>query len=298
METSSNSNATTVGLIQAMSAYFIWGLFPLYWMWLKHVPAGEVMAHRIVWSFVILFLVASLSARRWVLLKDALRYRKTLAILSVSAVLISINWLLYIWAVYNGYVLEASMGYYINPLVNILLGAVFLHERLRRLQYVAVFLAFAGVVVLALTYSRPPWIALGLAFSFGFYALFRKTIQLDSQTALLIETSIILVPAVLYLTFGQHSYAIINDTWVHRLLLVGGGLVTIVPLILLSNALKKLNLSTIGILQYTVPTLLFLYGIFLFDEEFNLAQAISFALIWSGLAIYIFEAIFLKKLKK
>ncbi len=285
---------TTAGLLQGIAAYFIWGLFPLYWVWLKHVPAGEVMAHRILWSCVILALV-TLCGRRLDALKTAINQPYTLLLLLISALLISVNWLVYIWAMANAYILESSMGYYINPLVNVLLGALFLRERLRRLQYLALLFAVIGVVVMTVSYGKPPWVALTLALSFGFYALVRKFVRLDSQTALLIETALLLLPAVIYLSIGTHSYAIIHDTWDHRLLLIGGGLVTIVPLLLIANALKHLTLSTLGFLQYLAPTMLFLSAVFLFDEPFTHSQAMSFSFIWVGLGIYTAEAIWVAR---
>lgn len=285
------------GLAQAFSAYFLWGLFPLYWMWLKHIPAPEIMAHRILWSFVILLGLSAYKGRLN-LAMQGLRDRKTLLLLCVTAVLISQNWLIYIWAVGNGYVIEASLGYYINPLVNMLLGAIFLQERLRRYQYVAAVFALLGVLVLTLTYGRLPWVALVLAFSFAFYALLRKFVALDAQTALLIETGIVVAPALLYLLFGANSQAIFTEPWVYRTLLIGGGAVTILPLMLMTASLKVLTLSTVGFIQYIGPTLQFLCGIFILKESFSTYQAISFSLIWTGLIIYTAEAVIKRRQAK
>ncbi len=288
---------SSMGLIQAISAYLIWGLFPLYWIWLTHVPALEILAHRVVWSCAALT-VGMLIYRRQFIIKQAISQPRTLLFLIITSVLISINWLVYIWAVSNSYVIEASMGYYINPLVNVLLGALFLRERLRRYQYLAVFLALIGVVIMTVTYGKLPLVTITLAMSFSLYALSRKFVTIDSQSALLIETVIVLFPALGYLCFGEHSYAILHDTWINRLLLMGGGLVTIVPLLLLSNALKTLPLSTVGLLQYMTPTMLFLSGIFLFNEPFTLSQAVSFSFIWLGVAVYSAEALWVRRRNK
>lgn len=287
----------TSGLTQATAAYVMWGLFPLYWGVLAHIAASEVMAHRVLWSFVFLLVVLALRRRLSTALVG-LRDKKTLLLLSVTALLVSLNWLLYIWSVGNGYVIEASMGYYINPLVNMLLGAVFLAERLRRFQYVAIAFAVVGVLVMTLTYGRIPWIALTLAVTFGFYALLRKSVSVDAQTALLIETGVLIVPAVVFLIFFAPNNAIITDTWAHKWLLIGGGVVTSLPLIFLANGLKVLTLSTIGFLQYISPTLQLLCGVLVFNEAFGAAQFVSFAFIWMGLAIYTGEAIWVRQKSK
>lgn len=278
------------GLFQASGAYFIWGIVPLYWIWLTAVPATEIIAHRICWSFVILgVIIVARKRTSWVI--RGLKEPKSLLLLTITALLISVNWLLYVWAVNNGYVIEASLGYYINPLINILLGALFLGERLRRLQYVAIFLAFLGVMVLTLNYGRLPWIALTLAGSFGTYALLRKFVTLDAQTALFIETGIVLIPAFLYLVLGHHSHALTNASTITILLLIGGGAITIIPLVLIANGLKTLTLATIGLLQYISPTLQFLCGVLIFKEPFSTIQLISFVLIWTGLGFYTLEVL-------
>lgn len=284
----------TSGLTQATAAYVMWGLFPLYWGVLAHIAAAEVMTHRVLWSFIFLLLM-TLGGRRLAVVLAGLRDTKTLALLAVTAVLVGINWSLYIWSVSNGYVIEASMGYYINPLVNMLLGAIFLHERLRRVQYFAIMFAVVGVLVMTVTYGRVPWIALTLAVTFGFYALLRKHVSVDAQTALLIETGLIVVPAVLFLSFFAPNNAIMNDSTVNKLMLIGGGIVTSLPLIFLANGLKVLTLSTIGFLQYISPTLQLLCGVLVFNETFGTAQFASFAFIWAGLAIYTGEAIYTRK---
>ncbi|PID66769.1 MAG: protein RarD [Gammaproteobacteria bacterium] len=284
------------GLVQAVTAYAIWGLFPLYWVWLKQVPAVEVMAHRIVWSFVTL-LVFMLARKRLITVVDGLKNKKMLLLLTATALLISINWLLYIWAVSNGHVLESSLGYYINPLVSVVLGMLFLGERLRRFQYLAVLFAFVGVLFLALMHGQIPWVALGLAFSFAFYALLRKWVELAAQSAMLIETGLLLMPALCYLVLVGQNNAIISGGGFMRLLLICGGAVTLLPLILLTGALKTLPLSTIGFLQYLSPTMQFLIGLLVFNEPFDIYRGISFLLIWTGLVIYSLEALWVANKK-
>lgn len=283
-------NNQRAGLIQAFSAYIIWGLFPLYWILLAHLPATEIMANRIIWSFILLAIWIAIKGR-WKEVWAGVCNPKTLGILFATSLLIGSNWIIYIWSVNNGYVVEASMGYYINPLFNVLLGAIFLSERLRKYQYVAIAFAVAGVLFMTLTYGRLPWIALTLAITFGIFALLRKIVNIGSQPALMIETSVILLPAMTYLLLMPNENAIIAGNWSEKCLLIGGGLVTILPLIFLANALKKLTLSTVGLIQYISPTLQFLCGVAILHEPFSWQQAISFVLIWIGLIIYTTEAV-------
>lgn len=278
------------GWSQAFIAYFVWGLFPIYWYFLRHVPALEILAHRIIWSVVILGLIVMLTQRREQV-KTTLKDHKQLKILAVTAVLVTANWLLYIWSVSNGHVIQASLGYYITPLVNISLGAIFLRERLRKRQYYAVALATTGVGVLTVSHGQIPVIALTLALTFGFYTLLRKYVTIGAQASLLLETTLMFLPAVGYLLWlGERSISL-HETWGHQLLLIGGGVVTIIPLVCLANALKVLPLSTIGFFQYLSPTLQFLCGIFIFNEPFGTVQLVSFCFIWLALLVYTIEAI-------
>lgn len=278
------------GWSQAFIAYFVWGLFPIYWYFLRHVPALEILAYRIIWSVVILGLIVMLTQRREQV-KTTLKDHKQLKILAVTAVLVTANWLLYIWSVSNGHVIQASLGYYITPLVNISLGAIFLRERLRKRQYYAVALAAAGVGVLTVSHGQIPVIALTLALTFGFYTLLRKYVTIGAQASLLLETTLMFLPAVGYLLWlGERSISL-HETWDHQLLLIGGGVVTIIPLVCLANALKVLPLSTIGFFQYLSPTLQFLCGIFIFNEPFGTVQLVSFCFIWLALLVYTIEAI-------
>lgn len=214
------------GVIQVTTAYVLWGLFPLYWYFLAHLGAIEIMSNRIVWSFLLL-ITATTVLRHWRSVFAALSNFQALRILLITAALICVNWGLYIWSVSNGYVLEASMGYYINPLVNMLFGAVFLRERLRRYQYFAVGFAVAGVLFMTMAYGHVPYVALVLAVSFSLYALLRKIVPVDGQTALLIETGLVLLPALVYLFALGKDNTLIFGSVGEIGLLIGGGAITV-----------------------------------------------------------------------
>jgi chloramphenicol-sensitive protein RarD len=278
---------TISGLIFGGASFVIWGVSPLYWKALGHVPAIEIVLHRIVWSFV--FLVPLILIRnKWTAFTAAIKNRQAVLILLVSTLLVSCNWLIYIWAVNAGHLLQASLGYYINPLVNVLLGMVFLKEKLRRPQVFAVLLAALGVLYLTLFFGQFPWIALSLAFSFGLYGLIHKTMSMGSLVGLTTETLIAGIPALaclLYLGYqGQGIY--LNQGIATDLMLMASSLVTAVPLLFFSFGTRRLKLSTVGILQYIAPSCMFLMAVFLFNEPFFKAQIISFLMIWTALAIY------------
>ena len=273
------------GAASAVAAFFLWGLFPLYWKQLSAVPALEVVAHRTAWGFACLAL--------WLLLRGgwgeaaALAGRpRTLAQLAAGATLIGLNWLLYIWAVTHDHVMQASLGYYINPLVNVLLGVAVLRERLSRGQGLAVALAAAGVAVLTLGYGRFPWIALALATTFGLYGLVRKTVAADAVVGLAWETAILAPAAVCYLVFlGARGTGAFGATAGASALLVLGGAVTALPLALFAYGARALPLSTLGFIQYLSPSLQFLLAVLLYGEPFTAAHAVSFACIWAALAL-------------
>ncbi|MBW2594322.1 MAG: EamA family transporter RarD, partial [Deltaproteobacteria bacterium] len=275
------------GVLCGVSAFLIWGLSPLYWKLLSAVPAFEIINHRIIWSF--LFLVPLLVIkRRWGEISAALLNPRTMSVLLLSSILVAFNWLLYIWAINHDRVLQASLGYYINPLVNVLLGMLFLKERLRRAQIFAFVLAAAGVLYLTLHYGKFPWISLTLAFSFGFYGLIHKIIPVGSLAGLSIETLLLSVPASIWLFHLNRSGvgAFLNSGGILDLILVGAALVTALPLLLFTQGTRRLNLSTVGFLQYIAPTCMFLLGVFVFKEPFAKAQVISFILIWTALVVY------------
>lgn len=274
----------------AAGAFGLWGLLPIYWKALAAAGAGEILAHRIVWSALCCALL--LAYRRGVrsLLASLATPRIFLSALG-SSVLIAVNWLTYIWAVNAGLVLEASLGYFINPLVCVLLGFLFLGERLRRMQAAAVCLAAAGVAFLTFHYGAVPWVALTLAFSFGLYGLCRKTARLNSLEGLTAETLLLLLPAAWYLggleAAGEGSF--FSGEPVLTLLLFGAGPVTAVPLLLFAAGARMLPLATVGLLQYIAPTLQFALAVFLYGEPFTPAHLITFSLIWVALALYSFE---------
>ena len=280
------------GVLCGISAYLIWGLSPVYWKLLQSVPAFEIINHRIIWSF--LFLVPLLVIkRRWGEVIAAIANPRTLSVLLFSSLLVAFNWLLYIWAINHDRVLQASLGYYINPLVNVLLGMLFLKERMRRAQIAAFVLAAAGVCYLTLYYGDFPWISLALAFSFGFYGLIRKIIPVGSLVGLSIETLLLSVPASIWLFYLNRSGA---GTFLHAgpildLILMGSALVTAVPLLLFTQGARRLNLSTVGFLQYIAPTCMFLLGVFVFKEPFVKEQIVSFILIWTALAVYSIDSV-------
>lgn len=273
------------GLLAAAAAYFIWGLFPIYWRWLVNVPSLQIMAHRIVWCalFVIVYMFLR-EGRDWL---RALN-RKLMLMLAASAVLIAINWWLYIWAVNSGHIVETSLGYFINPLVSVLLGVAVLRERLNVMQWLAVAAAAAGVAYLTLQAGKPPWIALTLAFSFGGYGLIRKLAVVPSIPGLAVESGLLFLPALALLlwseTQGQGSFG--HSGLRTNLLLVAAGLVTALPLILFAYGARRIPLTMVGILQYLAPSLQLLCGVFLFGETFSHVQALGFGCIWAALAIY------------
>ena len=278
---------TPQGLAFAVTAYGLWGFLPIYMKWLAHVPPTEVVVHRILWSVPLAALVL-LILRRTDALRQALRSPSMLGMGCVTAALISINWGVYVWAIANDRALDAALGYYINPLFSIFLGAVLLGERPSRAQIVAIALAFGAVVVLAVDAGSLPWVALVLTVSWGFYALAKKSLPIGPNQGFLLEVLILTPPALGYLVYlslnGQSHFlqgpAI--DTW----LLMGCGVVTAVPLLIYANGAKLLRLSTIGILQYIAPTLIMLVAVFIFKEPFGQARMIAFPMIWAALVIY------------
>lgn len=285
MENEKNEQLT--GAVCGAAAFLIWGLSPVYWKVLKIVPALEVIMHRIVWSFI--FLVPMIIIQgKWEECVEVFKNFKTLIILLFTALFVAFNWLIYIWAVNHGRVLEASLGYYINPLVNVLLGVIFLKERLRHMQLIAVILAGSGVLILTLYYGKFPWVSLTLAFSFGLYGLIRKVVAVASLTGLCIETLLLSIPAGIYLIYlnTHDSGAFLRIDFSTDVFLVGSALVTALPLLLFILGTKRLNLSTIGFLQYIAPTCMFLLGVFVYGEPFSKIQVITFSLIWTALGIY------------
>ncbi|MBO9466367.1 EamA family transporter RarD [Tropicibacter sp. R15_0] len=282
--TSPTNTDSPSGLAYAVTAYFLWGFLPLYLKLVEHVPAVEVVAHRVIWSVPIAGLVLIL-LRRTRDLRDALRSPKMLAMAAMTAALISINWAIYVWAISIDRTVDAALGYYVNPLFSVLMGAVLLGERPNRLQIIALFLAAIAVVILFIATPRPPWIAMGLMVSWGFYAYFKKSLPIGPNQGFMLEVLILSVPSILYLIWlGPEGKFLSSayDTWI----LMGCGIVTAVPLLFYANGAKRLRLSTIAILQYIAPTMIFLVAVFAFGEEVDPARQIAFPLIWAALVIY------------
>jgi chloramphenicol-sensitive protein RarD len=281
-----NPSART-GLLCAASAFFIWGAVPIYFAWLKAVPAFEIIAHRVLWSMV--FLVLLLRATRgFGEVRAVLREPRLLARLAGSSALITLNWLTFVWAVNAGRILDTSLGYYITPLVNVLLGLLFLRERLRRAQWVAVLLALLGVLNQVWRLGQLPWISLVLAASFGSYGLFRKQIRVDPVVGLLVETTIAAPFAFAYLVRLESTGGL---RFLHAgrgidALLMFLGVLTAVPLTLFAAGAQRLRLSTVGFLQYIAPSMTFLLAVFVFGEPLGAAQVTTFLFIWAGIAVY------------
>ena len=274
----------------SIGAYATWGLFPIYWKWLHPVPALQLLAHRIVWSFLLLAIVLAV-VRQWRAFRAEAWHVRTIRIYGVAAVLLSVNWLTYVWAVNAGYIVETSLGYFINPLLSVLLGVIILHERLRRAQWFAVGLAAAGVIYLTLAYGSLPWIALTLAFSFGLYGLVKKLAPLGALHGLTLETGLLFAPMLLYLIFAEvrSEGAFLHTDGVTTLLMIGAGVVTVVPLLMFAAAVRLIPLSLMGILQYIAPTLQFLIGVLIFGEAFTPTQFIGFGLVWLAVLTFTTE---------
>jgi len=280
------------GIFYAVIAYLTWGLLPLFWKLLENVPSVDILAHRILWSSV--FTMAFCLAMKRSYLKKYFSSLKSLAALLITGILVSTNWGVYIYAVVSGQIIEASLGYFINPLVSIVLGMIFLGEKLNKIQLAAFMLAMVGVGYQTINYGHFPWIAIILAVTFGVYGLMKKKMSYDSMTALAIETTIIAPIAIAYLIFWDKPYTIHNFS--ETILLILAGIVTAVPLYWFGMAAIKINLYAIGFLQYLAPSMKLFLGVFLFNETFSTTHTVSFSLIWAGLALYTGDIV-LRRLK-
>ena len=278
------------GILYGVGAYLLWGFFPIYWKFLHDVPALQVIGHRISWSFVLL-LVYILITRQWNDFKSSAFKAKTMAIYAVAGILLSVNWLIYVWGVNAGFIVETSLGYFINPLLSVLLGVIFLRERLRPMQWLPVGIAAIGVIYLTAIYGRPPWIALSLAFTFGFYGFVKKLSPLGSLYGLTLETAIVFPVALIYLLFVgfNGTGAFLHKEPSVNLLLVGSGVVTTIPLLMFASAAKQIPLTVVGLLQYIAPTLQFLICVFVYKEPFDISHFFGFAIVWVALIIFAVE---------
>jgi len=276
------------GLWYGVAAYSIWGLFPLYWKLVSHVPALQILGHRIVWSFLALIVLTTVARRRDAQASPWSVPRQVIGLYAIAAVLIGVNWFLYVYAVNAGFVVETSLGYFITPLVNVLLGVVVFRERLRPAQWAAVAIAAAGVAYLTRVYGSVPWVAAGLATSFGSYGLVKKKAPLDSLRGLTLETAVLAPAAAVYLAtlYFNGGGSFLRSGLPSDLLLVGGGLVTIGPLLLFATAVRRVPLTIVGLLQYISPTIQFLLGIFLYHEPLSRTQLIGFGMVWTAIVVF------------
>ncbi|KXG43533.1 EamA family transporter RarD [Tepidibacillus decaturensis] len=281
------NNQKEAGMIYGILAYTAWGILPLYWKLLKQVPASEILAHRIVWSFV--FVIGLLLVyRNLQMIKTTLSNKRNILFISLASILIGINWFTYIWAVNADHVVEASLGYYINPLITVLLGVIVLRERLNRSQGIALAFAIIGVSIITIQYGRIPWIAFTLALSFGFYGLLKKMVHVDSTVGLAVETTVLFPVALSYIILKQSEGigALGNISLTTTFLLLASGVATATPLLWFAKSAERIELSTLGFLQYISPTITLILGIFVFKETFTQAHSWGFIFIWAALLIY------------
>ncbi len=281
-----------LGFIYAGTSYFLWGFLPFYMKAVAHIPAWEVVPHRILWSVPITALVIwwlGLTAD----IKAAFSNPRTLAMAALTASIITVNWGIYVWAVGSGRALETALGYYINPLFSVFLAAVLIGERLNRPQMFAILLAVVAVAILTWDAGGLPWVSLGLTFSWGFYAYFKKTLPVGPTQGFFLEILVLTIPALLMLGWfeSRGTSHFIHTGWQDTGLLMGSGLVTAIPLILYANGAKLLRLSTIAVMQYSAPTMIFLIAVFVFKEPFGMAKLTAFGFIWAALIIYTWSLI-------
>lgn len=278
------------GFWYAVAAYFTWGLFPMYWKALETVPALQLLGHRIVWSFVFM-LILLLALRQGKAFLAEISSPRILLTYSVAAVFLAVNWLTYVWAVNAGYIVETSLGYFINPLLSMLLGVLILHENLRPFQWIPVGLAAAGMLYLTFAYGYFPWIGLTLAVSFGIYGFVQKVAPLNSLHSVTLETLILFLPAAIYLTAMEITGggAFLHSDWGINLLLIGAGVVTTIPLLMFAAATQRITLFLIGVLQYIAPTMYFLIGVFVYNEKITPERLTGFAIIWLALILFAVE---------
>lgn len=280
------------GFIATLATFVVWGFLPAYWKLIQSVSPLEILAHRIIWSVAFLGILISVK-KQWNKVIKALTTPSVLRMLIITGTLVCGNWLIYIWAVNSERVIEASLGYYITPLVNVLFGFIFFRDRLRLFQWLAIFLAASGVLFQLVKYGELPWVSLGLAFTFGSYSLLRKIATVESSIGLFVETLFLSIPALIYLgSLELHGGGSFTHSGMNiDLLLIGTGLATSIPLITFVYGAKKLSLVTVGLLQYLSPTISFLLGIFAYGEPFTRAQFVTFTCIWVALGIYTLESI-------
>ena len=280
------------GVLLAIGAYTMWGIAPIYFKSIAEVSPLEILSHRVIWSF---FLLAALLhfGRHWRSVRDIIKNKTKMMFLVSTAILVGANWLIFIWAVNSNHMLDASLGYYINPLINVLLGMVFLGERLRKLQWFAVVLAGCGVLVQLIVFGSVPVVAMALAMSFGFYGLLRKKVSVDAKTGLFIETLLLLPVAAVYLLFVADTPTsnMLTNPLTLNSLLIAAGVITTLPLLCFTGAATRLKLSTLGFFQYIGPSLMFLLAVLMYGEPFTMDKAITFVFIWGALVVFSFDGL-------
>jgi chloramphenicol-sensitive protein RarD len=278
------------GILYGAVAYLLWGFFPIYFKALHQVPALEIMFHRVIWSFILLALLVW-ARKEWAAFRSSIARPKTILLFTVVAIFLAVNWLIYIYGVNAGQVLETSLGYYISPLASVALGMVFLRERLRPMQWVPVLMAAAAVLYLTWQYGALPWIALALAFTFSMYGLMKKVAPLGSLYGLTLETAILLLPAIVYLLIieGQGKASFLHAGAGTSALLAFTGVITALPLLLFGSAARQIPLTMIGLLQYIAPTVQFFLGVLVYHEPFDSTRLVGFSIIWAALVIFWLE---------
>ena len=281
-----------LGVLSGLGAYSLWGLFPLYFPLLEPAGGLEIVAHRVLWSLVFVGLLLTVR-RNWSQVRALVTDGRRLLVLFGAAVLIAANWLVFVYGVNSGQVVETSLGYFINPLVSVMLGVVIFSERLRRLQWVAVGIAAVAVAVLTIDYGRPPWIALALAATFGLYAVMKKLVRVEAAPGLFVETALVAVPAGIVLAVlhsgGEGTFT--NAGTGHALLLVSSGVATAIPLLLFAAAARRIPLSTVGLLQYVTPLMQLAIGVFVYDEPMPPARLAGFVIVWVALAVFTVDSV-------
>ncbi|MCL1143490.1 EamA family transporter RarD [Shewanella gaetbuli] len=276
------------GMLLAVCAYVIWGIAPLYFKLLTQVSPFEILMHRVIWSFIFM-LVLMRFIGGFGRLRQVLKRPKQIGVLIVTSLLIAANWLIFIWAINNDHMLDASLGYFINPIFNVLLGMVFLGEKLRKLQWIAVTLAFVGVLIQLISFGSIPLVSLALAASFGFYGLMRKKVNIDAKTGLLVETALLFPIAIIYLLMtleSSTSSMLVNSTSLN-LTLIAAGIITTVPLLCFAGAAVRIPLSVLGFFQYIGPSIMFILAVSLFNEPFDIEKGITFGFIWLALVVFV-----------
>lgn len=289
---------TQLGIFYALGAYLMWGFAPIYFKYLEFIPVYEVLAHRVIWAVAFTAIVITVM-KSWSKVIDIFKSPKSLLFLTCTSLLISVNWTVFIWAINNERMLEASLGYFINPMINVVLGMVFFSESLSRIKWVAVFLAFIGVSVQVVQVGSLPWVSLVLPITFGFYGLLRKKIKIEALTGLFFETLIALPIALYYLLFIADSTSshLLNNDWGLNFWLMSAGIITAMPLIFFAQAALRLKLSTLGFFQYLAPSIVFLMAVLMYGESLTFAKAITFVFIWTGIFLFAFESKFKTWLK-